>query len=67
MKGLEEVEKLGRNVCILPRCSDCRRSYHQIQSHLVDSKSITYGFKHQELASYSDKSQISEKSRGYYC
>ena len=71
VKGLEDVEKLGRNGCTLHRwprsleMSNYIGPYKCVWRHLLGSKPTNYGLNHREWSSASgttrDKSQISRK------
>ena len=58
LKGLKEVEKLGRNVlCIVdqdtPEMGDCRRSYQYVYDHLMGNKPTTYELKYRKQSNTS--------------
>ena len=58
-EGTGGSEKFGRNECILhrwprsPEINHCRRSYHYVKNHLVDSEGTTYGLKHAKWSNIS--------------
>ena len=78
VKGLEEVEKLGKNENNLHRwpksieMSDYIRPYQEVWGHLFGSKSTTRGLKNRKWSSTSGithqiNHKFQEKGRKNYC